>query len=135
VAEIQAFGFRNGCADTVFDDGVRLRVYPVDLEDPIEIRACVLNDSNVISIATRDLFWSTGGKQVDLAARLEAAVEAERQVYRAYRARRIEEAVWQEKFRLFWKVMIRSRNILGVLAVGALPSVDVLEDKGLLDLV
>ena len=119
----------------MFDDGVRLRVYPVDLEDPIEIRACVLNDSNVISIATRDLFWSTGGKQVDLAAWLEAAVEAERQVYRAYRARRIEEAVWQEKFRLFWKVMIRSRNILGVLAVGALPSVDVLEDKGLLDLV
>jgi hypothetical protein len=51
VADIQAFGFRDGRADTVFEDGVRLRVYPVNLEDPIEIRACVLNDSDVVSIA------------------------------------------------------------------------------------
>ena len=29
MGEIQAFGFRDGAADTVFVDGVRLRVFPI----------------------------------------------------------------------------------------------------------
>lgn len=133
VADIQAFGFREGCADIVFDDGVRLRVYPVDLEDPIDIRVCVLSRSDIVSAASPDLFWSEDGTQGELAARLGAAVEAERKVYKAYRAKRIDEADWQEKFRTFWKVMIRCRGILGTLTVGALPTANSLEDIGVSD--
>ncbi len=120
--DIQAFGFRNGGADTVFDDGVRLRVIPCDLEqEPFLIAACVLTDrSGLVAVATPTGYWSSGWSQPRFAERLSAAVEAERQVYKAFRAGRIEECVWREKFRLFWKVMIRCRLVLGSVSAGRL---------------
>ena len=111
---IQAFGFRDAAAETVFEDGLRLRVIPTDLEDPIQIEACVLSGKEELTcVATDGGYWSTGLTQGQFAERLQAAVQAERQVYRAYRAGRIEESDWQSRFRLFWKVMIRCRAIHG----------------------
>ena len=48
VADIQTFGFPEGFQGDVFEDGVRLRVYPVNLEDSIEISAYVLDDLDVV---------------------------------------------------------------------------------------
>ena len=52
-----------------------------------------------------------------------AAIEAERKIYKAYRSGQIEETVWQEQFRSFWKVMIRCRAIQTRLAAGTMQAV------------
>jgi hypothetical protein len=130
VSDIQAFGFRNGGADTVFYDGVRIRVFPHDIEhDPITIAACVLTDrAGLGAVGTPEGYWSNTWSQRTFAKRLAAAVEAERQVYKTYRAGRIEESVWKEKFRLFWKVMIRCRSVLGSVSAGCLREVGAVEE-------
>lgn len=124
MGEVQAFGFREGAAETVFDDGLRLRVVPAGDADPIEIASCVLStEDGTLAVTSRDGYWSESVAQTDFAERLGKAVEAERQVYKAYRMKRIEEQVWQDQFRMFWKVMIRCRPLLGRLTAGAVREV------------
>ncbi|MCH2663792.1 hypothetical protein MK139_05575 [bacterium] len=129
---IQAFGFREAAADTVFDDGIRLRVVSEDPEaNPIDIIACVLSDSDGVRLcATAGGFWSDGLSLTEFSERLGSAVEAERQVYRAYRAGRVKEADWQGKFRMFWKVMIRCREIQRLATTAVLPRVGSMRSLG-----
>jgi hypothetical protein len=122
VAEIKAFGFREGGAEVVFADGLRLRVVPVDLEDPIQIRACLLlNDTGIVEAATPEGSWSGTDNIKRLAERLSSGIEAERRVYKAYRAGAIKEDVWVKSFRMFWKVMIRCRRIGEAIGADSLP--------------
>lgn len=130
---IRAFGFRDGAAETVFEDGTRLRAVPADAEaDPVEVAVCVLVEGERVRAgASADGFWSDGMDQGTFAKRLGEAVEAERRVYRAYRSGKISEDAWQERFRLYWKVMIRCRAILGLVTAGSLPAVADPSDLGL----
>ena len=130
MSDIQTFGFRNGGADTVFEDGVRMRVFPADIDhDPITIAACVLTDrAGLRAVGTPAGYWSNDWSQRSFAKRLSAAVEVERQVYKAYRAGRIEESDWRKTFRLFWKVMIRCRSVLGSVSAGSLREVESVDE-------
>jgi len=128
VSDIQAFGFRDGYAETLFADGVTLRVSPESPEDPIVISKCeLIRDGEIVAVATGGKFWAASTSQTDFASRLGAAVDAERKVYRAYRSGKIDEAMWQDRFRMFWKVMIKCRDILGKGTVGALAEADSIE--------
>ena len=123
MAEIQAFGFREGGAEVVFDDGLRLRVVASELVDPIQIRACLLvDDDGIVEADTPEGFCSANDNLDLLAERLSMGVEAERRVYRAYRAGAIKEEVWLSSFRMFWKVMIRCRAMAEVIRRGGLPT-------------
>ena len=131
MAEIQAFGFREAAADTVFADGIRLRVFPVEGTNPAVIEGCLVTERDRwVAVASPKAYWSDAWDQGAFATRLGQAVEAERQVYRAYRAGRIQEDQWQRSFRMFWKVMIRCRAILDSAEVGALAAVESVEEMG-----
>ena len=121
---VDSVGFAEGRAVVRFADGSVLRVEPEEDTGPVRIKACeFVVPTGLGAVATETSFWSEGPGQQEVAVALGAAIEAERKIYKAYRSGQIEETVWQEQFRSFWKVMIRCRAIQTRLAAGTMQAV------------
>ncbi len=131
--DVEAYGAKDGHAEVVFKDGLRLVFDPVLRRGEVTGLACVrlYRDGQVLALAG-DGFWSSGEvTQANLASRCDAAVLVERQVYRLYRMKKIDEAAWQARFRDFWKVVIKCRRLLERLRSGSLRELEALPPESI----
>lgn len=118
------YGVRDGVAVVSFADGRELRLVPQWQGDSVrclEAVGLVLN-GDAIAIACEDGYWTSGDvAQAELGGYCAFAIDLERQVYRFYRQKKIDEIAWQQKFRSFWKIAIKCRQMMLLLQATSLP--------------
>jgi len=115
------FGERDGLAVVTFSDGRELRYVPEWRGDSVRriTEVMLLQGNDVIARVEGGHFWSNRGiSQQGLGKYCAFAIELERDVYRRYRTKKIEEGEWQENFRIFWKISIKNRQIVATLEQG-----------------
>lgn len=121
---LEGYGGRDGDAVVVFRDGRELRLIPEWRGDSVRRIVTVVLLQNDAPIAGVDAgcFWADGDiDQRELGDYCAFAIDLERSVYRLYRAKKIDESEWQQRFRVFWKIVIKSRQIAAALEHGRFP--------------
>jgi hypothetical protein len=122
---LKEYGERDGVAVVTFDDGRELQIIPEWGIDSVKgIEGVHLFDSGeMVAEVRKGSFWSNGKvDQRELGAYCAFAITLEREVYRYYRQGKIAEDEWQKRFRNFWKVVIKSRQVASALAQTQLPT-------------
>jgi hypothetical protein len=128
--EVEAVGYEAGKAVVRFEDGGLLRIEPEPDSDPVRVRGYRFDfEREGTAEGTATAFWTNGPDQRVVASRMLAAMEVEREIYRAYRRGGIKEDVWQDRFRSFWKILIRCRQIQGRLAACEIPMQEALDGE------
>lgn len=110
--EVESVGFVAGQAIVRFGDRDELRITPVMKRDRVVGVGGVewlLDGALHVSLSSAGI---TGGDVEGLRSRLKSTVDFERTVYRAYRAKKIAEEEWAERYRAFWRVSIKLRPVL-----------------------
>lgn len=114
LADVKAYGCQDDLAVVAFEDGRELRaqgVWQGDTVRRIEKLTLSCQDREIAGVSG-GVFWAhTGVSQKDLGEYVMCGIELERQVYRYYRQGKIAEAEWHDRFRAFWKIMIKTRQI------------------------
>lgn len=121
---LTGYGVRDGVAVLTFSDGYELRFLPEWRHETVRRihSVLLLFENDIVAELVSGCFASNGKVgQRELAVYCNFAIELEREIYRHYRLRKITEEVWQKRFRLFWKIVIKSRQIASLLALAQLP--------------
>ena len=112
--EVESVGFEAGKAFVRFGDRDELSVTPLMKRDRVVGIGCLkwLMDGVVrVSVSSEGI----DGRDIEgLRVRLYSAIDYERRIYREYRAKRIAEEEWAERYRPFWRVSIKMRPVLEV---------------------
>jgi hypothetical protein len=121
---LTGYGERDGAAVLTFSGGRELRFIPEWKNDSVKRihSVLLLDDHELVAEVVSGCFASGGAMgQRDLATYCEFAIDLEREVYRHYRMGKITEQEWQSRFRAYWKIVIKSRQIASALALALLP--------------
>lgn len=121
---LDGFGIKDEEAVVTFVDGRALHLLPEWRGESVRrIRQIRLYESGkVIAQVEQGIYdLSSVCSQKDLGAYCAFAIELEREVYRFYRTGKISEEEWQKRFRGYWKVVIKSRQIAAALEQERLP--------------
>jgi hypothetical protein len=87
----------------------------------------LLGQGQVIAQVVSGCFEPLGViNQPELGSYCTFAIDLEREVYRHYRLGKISEDEWQKRFRGYWKIVIKSRQIATALSQSQLPTSPVL---------
>jgi len=124
-ALLEGYGARDGVAVVAFKDGRELQLLPEWRNDSVKrIQAVrLLNEGQVIAQVVSGCFESLGLiDQPALGNYCAFAIDLERDVYRHYRLGKISEDAWQKRFRSYWKIVIKSRQIATALSQSQLPT-------------
>ena len=128
-ALLEGFGVRDGVAVVAFTDGRELHFAPEWRNDSVKrIQSVQLfEQGQVIAQVVSGYFGSLGViDQPTLGNYCAFAIDLEREVYRHYRLGKIVEEEWQKRFRGYWKIVIKSRQIATALSQSQLPTSDVM---------
>jgi hypothetical protein len=121
---LTGFGQQNGNAVVTFEGGQALCYTPEWRGDSVRriTRIEFSDHGKVVAKVEAGRFWSACGfSQEELAAYCAFAIDLERDVYRRYRAKKIDEVKWQKKYRMYWKIVIKSRQAVAALERGEMP--------------
>ena len=121
---LKGFGARDGAAVVDFEDGRTLCFVPQWRGDSVRriVRVALFDGDACVACVFGGCFWTAGSvTQTELGQLCDFAIELERDVYRHYCQGRIEEDAWQVRFRTFWKIVIKTRQIAEALGKGQLP--------------
>ena len=112
--EIEDYGFRGERAEVAFTTGERLLIFPELRSGEIVGVSFVayVKDGKMEATVSREGLWSPDVSRDSIVSRLAEAIDVEREVYRLYRQKRIDESTWQERYRLFWKTTIKTHRLL-----------------------
>ena len=126
---LDGYGVRDGVAVVVLTDGRELHLEPEWRNDSVKrIQSVQLFDQGqVMAQVVSGCFGSLGEiDQPTLGSYCHFAIDLEREVYRHYRLGKIAEEEWQRRFRGYWKIVIKSRQIATALTQSQLPTRSVL---------
>ena len=121
---LKGYGERDGLAVVTFVDGRELQFMPQWHHGAVRriVSVQLMVNNEVEAQAVGGVFWSGSDvSQVELGAYCSFAIDLEREVYRHYRAGKITEDEWQKRFRTFWKIVIKSRQLTTALSHEQLP--------------
>lgn len=121
---LDGFGIKGEEAVVTFVDGRALHLLPEWRGDSVRrIRQIQLFESEkVIARVAHGVYdLSSVCSQKELGTYCAFAIELEREVYRFYRIGKIAEEEWQKRFRGYWKIVIKSRQIAAALEQERLP--------------
>lgn len=124
---LKGYGEQDGRAVVTFVDGFELQMVPEWKNDSVRriYEIYLLHHGEICAQIVKGCFETRGEiDQRTLGAYCRFAIDLERDVYRLYRMGKIEEREWQKRFRKFWKIVIKSRQIADTLALAQYPSRD-----------
>jgi hypothetical protein len=128
-ALLEGYGTRDGVAVVAFADGRELQLVPEWRNDSVRriLSVRLLGQGQVIAQVVSGCFEPLGViNQPELGSYCTFAIDLEREVYRHYRLGKISEDEWQKRFRGYWKIVIKSRQIATALSQSQLPTSPVL---------
>lgn len=131
-ALLEGFGLRDEAAVVAFTDGRVLHLIPEWRNDSVKRIQSVhlLDQGQEIAQVVSGGFASLGViDQPTLGSYCHFAIDLEREVYRHYRLGKIAEEEWQQRFRGYWKIVIKSRQIATALSQSQLPTNAVLNES------
>jgi hypothetical protein len=122
---LEGYGARDGVAVVAFVDGRELQLLPEWHNDSVKRIQSVrlLDHGQMIAHVVSGGFASLGViDQPTLGRYCAFTIELERDVYRHYRLGNISEDEWCKRFRSYWKIVIKSRQIATALSHSQLPT-------------
>jgi hypothetical protein len=131
---LSGYGFKDGMAVIVFTDGRELKLVPEWRGDRVRCvtKAMLFEHNDLVAVAGSSGFWTAGEISQQVMGQYCAfAIDIERQVYRFYRQKKIDEQTWQHKFRTFWKIAMKCQTLILPLQSASLPVVQKMEWEGL----
>lgn len=134
---LKGYGERDGLAVVTFEDGRELQMSPEWRGESVRriLSVQLFGGRRLIARVMAGCFWSENTvSQVELGKYCAFAIDLEREVYRHYRTGKITEEDWQKRFRLYWKIVIKSRQIAAALSLEQLPvAIDRVHDTPVMD--
>ena len=122
---LEGFGEREGLAVLTFVTGETFQLIPEWQNESVRriLAVQLLAEKNqVIAQVVSGAFWTDGAvDQFELGSYCALAIDLEREAYRHYRTGKIAQEEWEARFRSYWQVVVKSRQIATALAKGQLP--------------